>query len=54
MYFVHDPLGKTLHHTRDVLFRNRMQYKALNAADGAIFNKHIYEDVIEEPKHTEK
>jgi len=52
-YFVYDPLAKMLHRSRDVVFREGMRYTAPNAADEAIFNKHFYSDVIEEPKPTE-
>jgi len=50
-YFVYDPLAKTLHRSRDVVFREGKRYTAPNAADEAILNKHFYRDVIEEPKH---
>jgi hypothetical protein len=49
-YFVYDPLAKTLHRSRDVVFREGKRYKAPNAADEAILNEHFYRDVIEEPK----
>jgi len=51
-YFVYDPLAKTLHRSRDVVFREGMRYTAPNAADKAILNEHFYRDVIEEPKPT--
>ena len=53
-YFIYDPLAKTLHCSRDVVFREGKRYTALNAADQAILNEHFYRDVIKEPKHTEK
>jgi len=43
-------LAKTLHCSRDVVFREVKWYTALNAADEAIMNEHFYRDVIEEPK----
>ena len=49
-YFVYDPLAKTLHRSRDVLFRKGQRYTAPNAADKAILNEHFYRDVIDEPK----
>jgi len=49
-YFVYDPLARTLHRSRDVVFREGMRYTAPNAADEAILNEHFYRDVIEEPK----
>jgi hypothetical protein len=49
-YFVDDPLAKTLHRSRDVVFREGKWYTAPNAADEAILNEHFYSDVIEEPK----
>jgi len=55
-YFVYDPLGKTLHCSRDVVIREGKRYKAPNTADEAILTKHFYRDVIEEhkPNSTEK
>jgi len=53
-YFIYDPLAKTLHCSRDVVFREGKRYIAPNAADEAILNEHFYRDVIEEPKPTEK
>ena len=53
-YFVYDPLAKTLHRSRDVVFREGKRYTAPNAADKAIMTEHFYRDVIEEPKPTEK
>jgi hypothetical protein len=32
-YFVYDPLAKTLHCSRDVIFREAMRYTAPNAVD---------------------
>jgi len=49
-YLIYDPLAKTLHRSRDVVFREGEWYTAPNAADEAILNQHIYRDVIEEPK----
>jgi len=49
-YLVYDPLAKTLHRCRDVVFREGKRYTAQNAADKAILNEHVYRDVIEEPK----
>jgi len=49
-FFVCDPLAKTLHRSRDVVFREGKQYTAPNDADEAILNEHFYRDVIEEPK----
>jgi hypothetical protein len=51
-YFVYDPLARTLHRSRDVVFRGGKRYIAPNAADEAILNEHFYRDVIEEPKPT--
>jgi len=51
-YFVYNPLAKTLHRSRDVVFRDGKRYTAPNAADEAILNEHFYRDVIEEPKPT--
>jgi len=53
-YFVYDPLSKTLHCSRDVVFREGKRYTAPHAADEAILNGHFYRDVIEDPKPTEK
>jgi len=53
-HFVYEPLAKTLHRSRDVVFRDGNRYKAPNAADEAILNEHFYRDVIEEPKPTKK
>ena len=60
-YFGYDPLAKTLHHSRDVVFREGKRYTAPNAADEAILNEHFYRDVIMEPtekqpseRHTEE
>jgi hypothetical protein len=52
-YFIYDPLARTLHHSRDMVFREGNWYTAPNAADNAILNQHFYRDVIEEPKPTE-
>jgi hypothetical protein len=49
---VYDPLAKTLHRSRDVVLREGKGYTAVNAADEAILNAHVYRDVIEEPKPT--
>jgi hypothetical protein len=49
-YFVYDPLAKTLHRSRDVVFREGKRFTAPNAADEVILNEHFYRDVIEEPK----
>jgi len=49
-YFVYDPLARTLHCSRDVVFKEGKRYTAPNAADEAILNEHFYTDVIEEPK----
>jgi len=48
-YFIYDPLGNTLHRSRDVVFSEGRRYTVLNAADDAIFNAHFNRDVIEEP-----
>ena len=53
-YLVYDPLARTLHRSRDVVFREGKRYTAPNAADEAILNEHFYRDVIEEPKPIEK
>jgi len=53
-YFVYEPLAKTLHHSRDVVFREGKRYTAPNAADEAIMHEHFYRDVIEEPKPIHK
>jgi len=53
-YFVFNPVAKTLHRSRDVVFRERKRYTAPNAADNAILNKHFYRDVIVEPTPTKK
>jgi hypothetical protein len=45
-------LARTLHRSRDVVFREGKRYTAPNAADEAILNEHFYRDVIEEPKPT--
>jgi hypothetical protein len=50
-YFVYDPLAKTLHCSRDVVFLEGKQYTPPTAADEAILNEHFYRDVIEEPKY---
>jgi len=52
-YFVYDQLAKMLDHSQDVVFRQGKRYTALNAADEAMLNEHIYSDVIEEPEPTE-
>jgi hypothetical protein len=49
-YFVHNLLARTLHRSRDVVFREGKRYTAPNAADKAILNEPFYRDVIEEPK----
>jgi len=51
-YFVYNPLARTLHRTRDMVFREGKRYTAPNAADEAILNEHFYRDVIEEPEPT--
>jgi hypothetical protein len=51
--FVYDRSATTLHHSRDVVFRDGKRYTAPNAAGEAILNEHHYRDVIEEPKPTE-
>jgi hypothetical protein len=53
-YFVYDPLARTLHRSRDVVFRAGKRYTAPNAADEAILNKHFYRDVIVEPTPTKQ
>jgi len=53
-YFIYDPLAKTLHRSRDVVFRERKRYTAPNAADEAILNEHFYSDGIMEPTPTKK
>jgi len=53
-YFVYDPLARTLHCPRDVVFREGKRYTAPNAADKAILNEHFYREVIVEPKPIEK
>ena len=50
LYFVYDPLAKTLHRFTDVVFREGKRYTALNVADEEILNEHFYRDVIVEPK----
>jgi hypothetical protein len=47
---VYDPLAKTFHRSRDVVFREGKRFTAPNAADEVILNEHFYRDVIEEPK----
>ena len=47
-------MAKTLHCSRDVVFREGKWYTAPNAADEAMLNEHFYRAVIEEPKPTEK
>jgi hypothetical protein len=37
-YFVYNPLARTLHRSRDVVFREEKRYTAPNAADEAILN----------------
>jgi hypothetical protein len=49
-FFVYNPLARTLHSSRDVVFREGNWETAPNAADEAILNEHFYRDVIEEPK----
>jgi hypothetical protein len=49
-YFVYDRLAKTLHCSRNVVFREGKGYTSPNAADEAILNEHFYRDVIENPK----
>jgi hypothetical protein len=49
-YFIYDPLARTHHCSRDVVFREGKRYTAPNAADQAILNEHFYRDVIEKPK----
>jgi hypothetical protein len=53
-YFVYDPLAKTLHCSRDVVFREGKRYTTPIGADEAILNEHFYRDVIEEAKPTPK
>ena len=53
-YIVYDPLAKTLHRSRDVVFREAMWYTAPNAADDVILNEHFYRDVLVEPTPTRK
>jgi len=53
-YFVYNPLAKTLHRSRDVVFRDGKRYTAPNAADEEILNEHFYRDVIVEPTPTKK
>jgi len=45
-------LAKTLHHSRDPVFREGKQFTAPNAADEAILNEHFYRDVIVGPTPT--
>jgi len=52
-YFVYKPLAKTLHQSRDVVFREGKRYIAPNAADPSILNEHFCRDVIEESNPTE-
>jgi hypothetical protein len=51
--FVSDPFAKMLRRSRDDVFREGMQYTALNDTDEAILNNHFHRDVFEEPKRTE-
>jgi hypothetical protein len=53
-YFIYGPLARTLHRSRDVVFREGKRYTSLNAAGEAILNKHFYRDVLEETKPTGK
>ena len=53
-YFVYDPLARTLHCYRDVVFTEGKQYTAPNVADDAILHAHFYSDFIDEPKPTER
>jgi hypothetical protein len=53
-YFVHDPLARMLHCSRDVVFREGKRYTAPNATDEAILNQHFYRDVIVEPTPTKR
>jgi len=53
-YFVYDLLARTLHRSRDVVFREGKRYKAPNVAEEAILNEHFYRDVIVEPTPTKK
>jgi hypothetical protein len=53
-YFEYDPLAKTLHRSRDLVFREGKRYTAPNAADEAVLKVHFYRDVIEEPKPNPK
>jgi hypothetical protein len=41
-YFVYDPLARTLHRSRYVVFREGKWYTATNPTDGAILNEHFY------------
>jgi hypothetical protein len=47
-YVVYNPLAKTHHRSRDVVFREEKRYTAPNAADEAILTEHFYRDIIEE------
>jgi hypothetical protein len=49
-YFIDDPLGKRLHRSRDVVFRDGKRNPAQHGAGKAMLNEHFYRDVIEEPK----
>jgi hypothetical protein len=51
-YFIYAPLPRTLHRSRDVVFREGTRYTAPNAADEAILNEYFNRDVIEAPKPT--
>ena len=53
-YHVYDTLAKTLHRSRDVVFREGKRYTAPNAADEAILNEHFYRDVIVAPTPTKQ
>jgi len=53
-YVVYDSLAKTLHRSRDVVFREGKRCTAPNAADEAILNEHFYRDVIVEPTPSKK
>jgi len=51
---MYDPLAKTLHRFRDVVFPQGKRYTAPKAADEEIWNEHFCRDVIEQPEPIEK
>jgi len=53
-YFIYNPLAKSLHCSRDVIFKAGMQSTANNAANKSIFNENCFRDDIEEHNSTEK